>query len=60
MERFIKSLKEECAWQHRFESLSQAQRVIGSWIRHTNTERPYQALGYKPPVLFDKVQELSA
>ena len=60
VERFIKSLKEECVWQHRFESLSQAQSVIASWIRHYNTERPHQALGYKPPVLFDKVQELSA
>ena len=57
MERFIKSLKEECVWQHRFESLSQA-RSVGSWIRHTNTERPYQALGYKPLVLFEKVQEI--
>ena len=60
VERFIKSLKEECVWQHRFESLSQAQSVIASWIRHYNTERPHQALGYKPPVLFDKVQALSA
>jgi Transposase and inactivated derivatives len=60
VERFIKSLKEECVWQHRFESLSQAQSVIASWIRHYNTERPHQALGYKPPILFDKVQELSA
>ena len=60
VERFIKSLKEECVWQHRFESLSQAQSVIASWIRHYNTERPHQALGYKPPVSFDKVQEISA
>ncbi|NLI95708.1 MAG: transposase, partial [Synergistaceae bacterium] len=60
VERLIKSMKEECVWQQRFESLSQAQSVIASLIRHYNTERPHQVLGYKPPVLFDKVQELSA
>jgi putative transposase len=60
MEWLVKSLNGECAWQHRFESLSQAQSVIASWIRHYNTERPHQALGYKPPVLFDEIQELSA
>lgn len=60
LERFLKSLKEECVWRHRFESLSQAQSVIASWIRHTNTERPHQALWYKLPVfLFGKVPEIS-
>ena len=49
VERFIRSLKEECVWQHRFESISHAREVIGQWIRHYNTERPHQALGYKVP-----------
>jgi putative transposase len=44
MERFTKSLKEECVWQHRFESLFRAQSVVGSWTRHDNTEWPHQAL----------------
>jgi len=47
VERFIRSLKEECVWQHRFESISHAREVIGQWIRHYNTERPHQALGYQ-------------
>ena len=49
VERFIRSLKEECVWQHRFESISHAREVIGQWIRHYNTERPHQALGYRVP-----------
>ena len=40
VERFIRSLKEECAWQHRFESNSHARDVIGCWMRHYNTVRP--------------------
>ncbi len=49
VERLIRTLKEECIWQNRFESLSQAQAVIGRWVRHYNTRRPHQALGYRPP-----------
>lgn len=49
IERFIRSLKEECVWQHVFESLTHAQRVIAQWIRHYNTERPHQALNYQVP-----------
>ena len=29
VERFIRSLKEECAWQYRFKSISHARDVIG-------------------------------
>jgi putative transposase len=49
IERFIRSLKEECVWQHVFESLSHAHHVIALWVRHYNTERPHQALGYRVP-----------
>lgn len=49
IERFIRSLKEECIWQHHFESISHARDVIARWIRHYNTERPHQALGYRAP-----------
>ena len=49
IERFIRSLKEECIWQHRFESLAHARDVVGRWIRHYNTERHHQALGYRTP-----------
>ena len=49
IERFIRSLKEECIWQHRFESLANAYSTIGQWLRYYNTQRPHQALGYKTP-----------
>ena len=49
VERCIRSLKEECIWQHRFESLPHARQVIGAWVRYYNTERPHQALAYKAP-----------
>ena len=49
VERFIRTVKEECLWQHRFGSLSEAREVIGDWMRYYNLERPHQALGYQAP-----------
>jgi putative transposase len=48
-ERFIRSFKEECVWQHRFDSIDQARSVIAKWIDWYNTGRPHQALNYKTP-----------
>jgi len=33
VERFIRTLKEECIWQHRFGSLAQAREMISSYIK---------------------------
>jgi putative transposase len=33
IERFIRSLKEECVWQHRFRTFAEAQSAITAWIR---------------------------
>lgn len=49
VERVIRTLKEQCAHRHRFETLQHASRVIGDWIRFYNTWRPHQALGMKTP-----------
>ena len=49
VERFFRSLKEECIWHHRFESLGQARTVIDRWIRYYNEERPHQSLDYVAP-----------
>jgi putative transposase len=49
VERFIRSLKEECVWQHRFTSIADARAHIAKWIEWYNAERPHQALGYKTP-----------
>jgi putative transposase len=52
IERFFRSLKEECVWQHNFNSFAEAKRVITEWIDWYNTERPHQALGYRSPKEF--------
>ena len=46
IERFFRSLKEECVWQHNFASFAEARIAITHWIESYNAERPHQALGY--------------
>ena len=58
IERFFRSLKEECAWQHNFSSFVQARRAVERWIRWYNEERPLQALAYKSPAQFRAGQQL--
>lgn len=48
-ERFIKTLKEECVWHHRFRSIDEAERIIRSWIEQYNTKRQHSSLGYQTP-----------
>ena len=50
MERFIRTLKEECVWQHRFKNLREAEEVITQWIKFYNQERRHSRLGYMTPV----------
>lgn len=45
IERFFRSLKEECVWQHNFSSFKEARRIIVEWITWYNGERPHQSLG---------------
>lgn len=52
IERFFRSLKEECVWQHNFPDFTAARRAIGTWIRWYNEGRPHQALGYQSPQQF--------
>jgi len=49
VERVIRTLKEQCAHRHRFESIQHASRAIGDWIRFYNHRRPHQALKMKTP-----------
>lgn len=49
VERLIRTLKEQCAHRHRFETQQHASRVIGDWIAFYNHRRPHQALGMKTP-----------
>ena len=49
VERFFRSLKEECVWQRNFESFAEARAAIARWIDWYNDDRPHQALGYRSP-----------
>jgi len=49
IERFFRSLKEECVWQHQFHSFTDARRIIRDWVEWYNQRRPHQALGYRSP-----------
>jgi putative transposase len=57
IERFFRSLKEECVWQHNFSSFSEARRAVRRWIRWYNDERPHQALAYKSPAEFRREKD---
>ena len=58
IERFFRSLKEECVWQHAFQTCEEARRVIRDWLQWYNQERPHQALGYRSPVQY-RAQQLT-
>ena len=49
IERFFRTLKQECVWLHRFESFEQAEIVIAPWIEKYNKYRLHSSLGYNTP-----------
>ena len=49
MERFIRALKEQCLYLHRFESLEEARRVIAEFIARYNTQWLIERLVHRPP-----------
>ena len=49
IERFMRTLKEQCLYLHQFASLAEACRVIGAFIRQYNTEWLIERLGYRTP-----------
>jgi len=59
IERFFRSLKEECVWQHNFADYAEARTAIGRWISWYNERRPHQALGYLSPHQY-RAQQLQA
>jgi putative transposase len=56
VERFFRSLKEECVWLSNFGNFTEARASITHWIDWYNTERPHQALGYRSPRQFRALQ----
>ena len=57
IERFFKSLKQECVWQHGFASFDEAKVVVERWVNFYNEERPHQSLNYATPELFYREEE---
>ncbi|MCA0851141.1 integrase core domain-containing protein [Salipiger thiooxidans] len=49
VERFIRTLKEQCVHRYRFETIQHAMRVIGDWISFYNNRRPHQSLAMRTP-----------
>lgn len=60
IERWFRSLKEECVWQHQFHTFVEAKQAITAWIRWYNAERPHQALGYHSPQQHQQQRLLAA
>jgi putative transposase len=52
VERWFRSLKEECVWMYRFRDFDEARRAITLWIAWYNRDRPHQALDYVSPAEF--------
>jgi putative transposase len=46
VERFFRTLKQECIWLHQFESCEEAEQILLAWIEHYNIGRQHSALGY--------------
>jgi putative transposase len=52
IERFVRRLKDECVWQHTFQTFEEARRIIRDWVHWYNEERPHSALGYQSQVQY--------
>jgi putative transposase len=52
IERFFRSLKEECVWQQKFHNFEEAKNAVNAWINEYNQNRPHQTLGYVSPKEF--------
>ena len=54
VERFMRTLKEECLWQHHLNTLEDVERILSEWIPRYNTQRRHQSLGYLTPAEYRK------
>jgi putative transposase len=56
IERFFRTLKEECVSQHNFTDFTHARREVLAWIHWYNSRRPHSALGYRSPAEYHAQQ----
>ncbi len=54
IERFFRSLKEECVWQNSFKNFEEAKEAVDLWVKYYNEQRPHQTLQYLTPAEFEK------
>mgnify|MGYP005845443179 CR=1 FL=1 len=50
VERFMRTMKEECLWQHHLKTIEDVEKVLLAWIPRYNTMRRHQSLHYLTPV----------
>jgi transposase InsO family protein len=50
VERFIRTLKLEWAYAHRWPTSADRSRALGSFVRYYNRRRPHSSLGDRPPI----------
>jgi transposase InsO family protein len=60
IERFFRTLKEECLWVHDFENVEQARKIVGEWIETYNQEWLIERNGYRSPREVRSMQEKAA
>lgn len=60
IERFFRTLKEECLWVHDFESVEQARQVVGKWIETYNSTWLIERHGYRSPSEVRETREKAA
>jgi transposase InsO family protein len=49
IERFMRTLKEQCIYLHRFTNVEEARQIIGEFIERYNTEWLIERLGHRTP-----------
>jgi transposase InsO family protein len=49
IERFMRTLKEQCIYLHRFQSLAQARQIIADFLHRYNTQWLIERLGHRTP-----------
>jgi putative transposase len=50
LERWHRTLKEECLWWQEWTTLGEVQGAVATYVRHYNEERLHSALGYRTPL----------
>ena len=50
-ERAFRTIKEQCLYLHRFQTLEEARQVIGEFIARYNEQWLVAKLGYRPPAV---------